>query len=114
MKGYKEFTAEEIFKELTLSLKDAGLNVNFYSGNYKNSNHPKFNGEFHIEIEDVNKLFCKNYPKDDMDWLYGKNIINEFLIELDDFGFKRDKDYKVYAGGTGVNIVFDKIERIKL
>jgi hypothetical protein len=43
-----DFTPEEIMKELTLGLLDAGLQVNVYSGEYKKSNHPRFEGELHV------------------------------------------------------------------
>jgi hypothetical protein len=49
-----------------------------------------------------------------MDWLYGKPIINDFFKELESFGFVRDRDYKVYGGGLGVNIVFDDKSVVKL
>jgi len=111
-----DFNPEEIMKELTLELLDAGLQVNIYSGQYKYSNHPKFEGELHVEITDNDKVFCKNYPEDDMDWLYGKPIIMNFFDELTDFGLIRDKDYKVYGGGLGVNLVFQKegLDKVKL
>lgn len=98
---------EWILKELCNEIQDAGLAVNIYFGNYKDSNHPKFDGRAHIEINDTNKIFCKNYPEDDMDWLYGKPIINNFIEELEVHGFIRDKDYRIYAGGLAVNIVFN-------
>ena len=103
-------------KELTLGLLDAGLQVNIYSGKYKYSNHPQFEGELHVEITDNDKIFCKKYPKDDMDWLYGKPVIMNFFDELTDFGLIRDKDYKVYGGGLVVNLVFQKegLNKVKL
>jgi len=103
-----EFTPEEIMKELTLGLLDTGLQVSVYTGEYKSSNHPRFEGELHVQITDDNKVFCKNYPEDDMDWLYNKPIIMDFFDELTDFGLVRDKDYKVYGGGLNVNLVFQK------
>ena len=111
-----DFTPEEIMKELSLNLSDAGLQVNIYSGEYKQSNHPRFEGELHVEITDNDKVFCKNYPKDDMDWLYGKPVIMDFFDELTDFGLIRDKDYKVYGGGLNVNLVFQKegLNKVKL
>ena len=111
-----DFTPEEIMKELTLGLLDVGLQVNVYSGKYKYSNHPQWEGELHVEIKDNGKVFCKNYPKDDMDWLYGKPVIMNFFDELTDFGLIRDKDYKVYGGGLGVNLVFQKegLDKVKL
>lgn len=120
LKSYKLFESseiwspEEILMELSIDLMDAGLKVNVYTGNYKHSNHPKFDGEVHLEINDTDKVFCKNYPEDDMDWLYGKPVITNFLKELEDFGLLRDRDYKVYAGGLGVNIIFDKKSTIRL
>jgi hypothetical protein len=103
-----EFTPEEIMKELTLGLLDAGLQVNVYH----HTNHLSF----HVEIKDNDKVFCKNYPKDDMDWLYSKPIIMNFFNELTDFGLIRDKDYKVYGGGLNVNLVFqiEGLNKIKI
>ena len=113
LKTYKifessDFTPEEILKELSLELTDAGLQVEIHTNN------PKFDGDLHIEITDNDKVFCKNYPEDDMDWLYGKPIINNFFDELSDFGFIRDKDYKVYGGGLGVNVVFTDKNIVRL
>lgn len=111
LKSYKLFESswspEDILTELTIEMYDAGLYVEFPNDN-------KFGGDFYVSIEDKDKIFCKNYPEDDMDWLYGKPIINGLFRELEDFGFVRDKDYKVYGGGTGVNIVFTNKEDIKL
>jgi hypothetical protein len=111
-----EFTPEEIMKELTLGLLDTGLQVSVYTGEYKSSNHPKFEGKLHVQITDYGKVFCKNYPKDDMDLLYGKPVIMDFFDELTDFGLIRDKDYKVYGGGLNVNLVFQKegFDKVKL
>lgn len=41
-------------------------------------------------------------------------IMMEFYKELEEFGLKRDKDYKVYGGGTGVNLVFEDEKVVKL
>lgn len=98
---------EEILNELSIELRNNGLYVN-----YRNDN--KFGGKFYLEINDKDKLYCKNYPIDELDWLWGKKIIIDFLTELDDFGFIRDVDYRIYGGGTSVNIVFDDKKRIKL
>jgi hypothetical protein len=119
LKTYNEsvnWSPEEIINELTWGLKDAGLQVNVYSGRYKHSNHPRFEGELHVEIKDNDKVFCKNYPENDFDWLYGKPVIMNFFDELTDFGLIRDKDYKVYGGGLNVNLVFQKegIDKVKL
>lgn len=38
----------------------------------------------------------------------------EFYKELEEFGLKRDKDYKLYGGGLGVNLVFEDESVIKL
>ena len=31
---------------------------------------------------DKDKIFCKDYPINDMDWLLGKPIMNEFFNKL--------------------------------
>lgn len=98
---------EDILIELSLELKDAGLYVEFPNDN-------KFAGRFYMAISDNNKVFCKNYPQDDMDWLYNKPIMLNFYKELEEFGLIRDKDYKIYGGGTGVNLVFDDKSVVKL
>lgn len=67
-----------------------------------------------MAVEDKDKVYCKDYPMDDMDWLYGKDIINNLFEELSGFGLIRDKDYKVFAGGLGVNLVFDNKDVVKL
>ena len=111
VKTYKLFeskwTPEEILRELSWDLSDAGLHTDF-------PNDGKFGGRFYLSIEDKDRVFCKNYPEDDMDWLHGKPIINDFFKELESFGFVRDRDYKVYGGGLGVNIVFDDKSVVKL
>jgi hypothetical protein len=112
-----EFTPEEIMKELTLGLLDVGLQVKINVGEHFSSSisFVDKNG-LHVEIKDNDKVFCKNYPEDDMDWLYGKPVIMDFFDELTDFGLIRDKDYKVYGGGLNVNLVFQKegFDKVKL
>lgn len=104
---YKEYndyvlgSLEDVLDQLSIELEDNGLYVNF-------SNDGKFGGKFYLSIIDKDNVFCKNYPKDDLDWLHGKPIITNFLKRVDDLGIKRNKDYKLYGGGTGVNLVFDK------
>lgn len=98
---------EYILKELSWELIDAGLKFEFPNDN-------KFNGRFYLSISDDNKIFCKNYPKDDLDWLYNKDIMINFYKELEEFGLVRDKDYKIYGGGLGVNLVFDDKSVVKL
>lgn len=98
---------EDILIKLSLELKDAGLYVEFPSD-------MKFSGRFYMAISDNDKVFCKNYPQDDLDWLYNKPIMLNFYKELEEFGLIRDKDYKIYGGGTGVNLVFDDKRVIKL
>jgi hypothetical protein len=114
MKKIKEFnefkmTPIEILNELTLELQDSGLKVNI-------GNNPKFDNKPTIVIEDVDQIYCKEYPENDMDWLFGKPIINELFEDLKAFGLEYDKDYRVYAGGLGVNIVFtpETLKRVKL
>lgn len=112
-----DFTPEEIMKELTLTLLDAGLQVKINVGEHQSSSISFSNKDgLHVEITDNNKVFCKEYPKDDMDWLYGKPVIMNFFDELTDFGLIRDKDYKVYGGGLNVNLVFQKegLNKVKL
>ena len=98
---------QDILFHLTLELMDEGLYVDFPKDN-------KFPDKFYLSISDYDKVFCKNYPKDDMDWLYNKPIMLDFYKELEEFGLIRDKDYIVYGGGTGVNLVFDDKKVIKL
>lgn len=112
LNSYKLFenkiSPEDILKELSLCLSDAGLYV-------KIGPDPKFESNPTLAISDDDRIYCKKYPEDDMDWLYGKPIIDEFFQELNDFGLIRDKDYKVYGGGLGVNIVFNKgLNKVKL
>ncbi len=110
LKKYKLFEAnqpEEILTNIALDLSDEGLYVQFPNDN-------KFGGKFYLSIEDKDKIFCKDYPINDMDWLWGKPIINEFVNKLKDFDLFQDKDYKVYGGGLGVNFVFDDKNVIEL
>lgn len=112
IKSYEMFiesitNSEYILRELTWELIDIGLQVNFYKDN-------KFNQKFYMSITDNDKILCKNYPEDDLDWLYNKSIMMEFYKELEEFGLKRDKDYKVYGGGLGVNLVFEDEKVVKL
>lgn len=112
LKSYKTFessgwTPEEILKELAIEMTDAGLHVDVPNDN-------KFGGRLYLAIEDKDKVFCKDYPMNDMDWLYGKPIIRDLFTELGHFGFVRDRDYKVYGGGLLVNIVFDDKDIVKL
>lgn len=102
-----EWTPEDILMEISLPLQDKGLKVRV-------KNDSKFDWKFYLEIDDTDKIFCKNYPEDDMDWLWGKPVINEFIQDLEDFGLQRDVYFKIYAGGTGVNVVFDDPTIIKL
>lgn len=109
---FLESTEEDpikILKELTLELQDNGLQVCI-----KNSS--KFDYKPTLAISDRDKIYCKNYPYDQLDWLWGKPIITEFLEDLNTFGLNRGKDYSIYAGGLGVNIVFEKnaLKKIKL
>jgi hypothetical protein len=111
IKPYKLFESlnspEDILKNISLDLSDEGLYIDFPNDN-------KFGGKFYLSVEDKDKIFCKNYPKDDMDWLYGKPIINDFIDKLKDFDLIRDVHYKIYAGGLGVNFVFDDKNVVEL
>lgn len=103
----KKFTPEEILEELSLELTDNGLYIDFPNDN-------KFGGKFYLEISDRDKKYCKEWPINDMDWLWGKKVVLDFIKELEDFGFIMDSDYKIYAGGLYVNIVFENKNKIKL
>lgn len=107
LESLKELSPEDILNELSIDLVDAGLYVEFPNDN-------KFNGNFYMAISDDDGVFCKNYPEDDLDWLHNKPIMMEFYKELEDFGLKRDKDYKLYGGGLGVNLVFEDKKVVKL
>lgn len=107
LESLKELSTEDILREISIELVDAGLYVSFPKDN-------KFSGRFYMAISDDDKVFCKNYPEDDLDWLYNKPIMMEFYNQLEDFGLKRDKDYKIYGGGTGVNLVFEDEKVVKL
>jgi hypothetical protein len=98
---------EEVLTELTWDLVDAGLYVSFPKDN-------KFDGKFYLSISDIDKIFCKEWPKNDMDWLYNKPIMLDFYKEIEDFGLKGDRDFKIYGGGLHVNLVFDNKEVVKL
>ena len=104
LQTYKLFESlnspEDIFKNISLDLSDEVVYIYVPNDN-------KFGGKFYLSVEDKDKIFCKNYPKDDMDWLYGKPIINDFIDKLKDFDLIRDVHYKIYGGGLGVNFVFD-------
>lgn len=109
-----KFTPKEILDELTLPLKDAGLYV--IVSNHDDRGIISDSGDFFVKIDDNDRVFCKEYPYNDMDWLHGKPIIDEFFKDLDTFGLIRDKDYKVFGGGLGVTLSFTKegLERVKL
>jgi len=113
MKRYKAFvnesTQDEIafLQDLSVDLTDEGLYVTV------TENDPKFHfkGCLYLIIEDKDNVFCKNYPKDDMDWLYGKPIIDEFLKKIEAYGMHRvdsmmDSGYLVYGGGKSTTLVF--------
>jgi hypothetical protein len=100
-------TPESILRDIALDLSDEGLYVQF-------PNDGKFDGKFYLSIEDKDKIFCKDYPTNDMDWLWGKPIMNEFVDRLEGFNLFQDRDYKVYGGGLGVNFVFDDENNIEL
>jgi hypothetical protein len=100
---YNDFelgSTEDILSDLVIDLIDNGLSVEFKSDN-------RFDGYFYVNIEDIYKIFCKEYPINDMDWLYNKPIMLEFYERLRQFGLKRDLDYKIYGGGLVVNLVFE-------
>lgn len=107
----------DILTEISLPLIDIGLDVHISDKpSEKTANYFKSKGIFFVQITDTMKVVCKKYPEDDMDWLYGKEIINEFLEDLDLLGVERDVDYRAYAGGLSVNFIFSKegIKKVKL
>jgi hypothetical protein len=55
-----DFTPEEIMKELTLTLLDAGLQVSVYTGEYKSSNHPRSSnhGRYHLFVCLAHRRCC--------------------------------------------------------
>lgn len=90
---------------------DAGLYVNI------TTNPERFSRKgIYIEINDNDKVFCKNYPIDDLDWLVNKPIMMEYYDDLDYFGLKRDTMYHLYGGGLGATLFFpeDQTKSIKL
>ena len=110
LKTYKIFenlNPEKILWDISLDLSDEGLYVSFPEDR-------KFGDKFYLSIEDIDKVFCRNYPEDDMDWLWGKPIIIEFIDRLKDFDLIQDRDYKVYGGGLSVNLVFDDKNVVQL
>lgn len=65
LESLKELSPKDILNELGIDLVDAGLYVEFPNDN-------KFSGKFYMAISDNDKVFCKNYPEDDLDWLFNK------------------------------------------
>jgi hypothetical protein len=62
-----------------------------------------------LRITDRDKIYCKNYPENDMDWLFGKDVINNFISqELDRLNLVNDEDYYIYGGGLSVTFAFTK------
>jgi len=107
---YKESLEEEIsiLKELSLDLTDNDLSVTISDRLNVVDQRFHYKDSIYLKVDDINKVFCKNYPKDDMDWLVDKPIMMEFYKKLEDFGLKRDIDYKVYGGGTTATLIFSK------
>lgn len=92
----------EILKDITLDLKDAGLKITVSESD------PRFHEKdtIYLKIEDVDKIFCTKWPKDDMDWLHGKPIMLEFYKTLEGFNLVWDKDYVIAGGGPSVTLIF--------
>ena len=128
---YKSLDDEmSILKELSLDLTDNGLEVSISEEDTKSGNicflkrWPTGAGEPHslyLVISDDKQVFCKKWPEDDSDWLFGKPIITKFLQNMDEFGFKRSGgnrnglkltgyggDYELFGGGLSVTLVFSK------
>lgn len=119
IKKYNKFleshqSPEDILFELSHDLRDAGLYVRIiqYDRRFRTDLYELF-----VNVDDNDKIFCKNYPVDDMDWLYDKPIINDFYENLCDmFNLRSNVDIYLYSGGTGVTFAFTKsgVEKIKL
>jgi hypothetical protein len=96
---YEIGSPEDLLIELSTELQDIGLFISFLNDN-------KFNGKFYLSISDDNRVLCKNYPVDDMDWLYNKPELIEFYNRVEYFGLVRGVDYLLYGGGVSANLVF--------
>jgi hypothetical protein len=86
----------EILNDIIQPLIELGLYVDvkesgIFDGNY-------------LHINDSDKNFCKNYPKDELDWLLDKKCIKIFLKQLNEITF----DYMLYGGGLDINIIFSE------
>lgn len=99
-------------EDLSLDLKDAGLEVKISESD------PRFHEKdtIYLVVIDKDQIYCKSYPKDDMDWLVNKPIMLEFYKTLTSFGIKQDRDYKLYGGGLGATLLFtgEKRKSIRL
>lgn len=92
----------EILKDITLDLKDSGLKVTVS----ESDDRFHLSDAIFLKIEDDDKIFCKKWPENDMDWLHGKPIIMEFYKTLEGFNLKWDRDYVIAGGGPSVTLIF--------
>lgn len=107
-KDYDIEKAKITLDYLTEYLQDMGLFVEITEEPFG-----FFKGDLFLRITDENKILCKNYPKDDLDWLMDKEPINKFIGMLEDKLFLErsekqinEKDYNIYGGGLGVTFCF--------
>lgn len=99
----KETSRMKVLKDLSIELQDAGLDVKVST----EDDRFHFKDSIYLVVDDVDKVFCKKYPEDDMDWLHNKPIMLDFYKRIEDFGMIRDKDWKLYGGGLSVTLIFD-------
>jgi hypothetical protein len=104
-----------LLQDLSVDLSDEGLYIEISTDDprFKRKKGEKY---IYLRVDDKDKVFCKNYPVDGMDWLNNKPIINDFIKRLEDFGMKREVDYKMFGGGLSITMIFSGkgINSIKL
>lgn len=103
-----------LLQDLSVDLSDEGLYVEVTTDDSRFEVPSGLN--IFLKIDDKDKVFCKNYPNDDMDWLVDKPIIKDFIKKLEGFGMVQERDYKVYGGGTSITLIFsgNGVKSIKL
>lgn len=116
-----------LLQDLSVDLSDEGLYIEITTDDVRFQRRRGIE-YIYLRIEDKDRVFCKSYPKDghpstsatemdEMDWLNTKPIITDFIKKMEDFGMKRDVDYKLYGGGVSVTFVFEgktQLDSIKL
>lgn len=110
LKRYKKFL-ESSKTEFELMLRDISFDLeddyNLYVEEFDSSDsrnifstpRGKDDPIVFLRITDRDKIYCKNYPENYMDWLFGKDVINNFISqELDRLNLVNDEDYYIYGG----------------